>query len=126
MAKADRSVIYLCEECGEGSAQWLGRCPACGVFGSMRREVKEAPGGRAAAPRAEPLMMHEVGREPPRGEVGMVGAQLGLAMGAIGRQAYGVVVFMAVATTIVAPPLLNLAFRGVAAAPAVPETAEPV
>ena len=49
----------------------------------------------------------------PRGEVGMVVAQLGLTMGAISQPVYGVVVFKAVASTIVAPPLLNIAFRGV-------------
>lgn len=48
----------------------------------------------------------------PRGEVGMVVAQIGLAMGVIARDIYGVVVFMAVATTIVTPPLLKLAYRG--------------
>ncbi|MBI4891238.1 MAG: cation:proton antiporter [Acidobacteria bacterium] len=47
----------------------------------------------------------------PRGEVGMVVAQLGLAMGAISRPIYGVVVFTALATTIIAPPLLSLAYR---------------
>jgi Kef-type K+ transport system membrane component KefB len=49
----------------------------------------------------------------PRGEVGMVVAQLGLAMGVIAANVYGVVVFMAVATTLVAPLLLNIAFKGV-------------
>jgi Kef-type K+ transport system membrane component KefB len=47
----------------------------------------------------------------PRGEVGMVVAQIGLAMGVVTQNIYGVVVFMAVGTTIVAPPLLKLAFR---------------
>lgn len=47
----------------------------------------------------------------PRGEVGMVVAQLGLSMGVIPMPVYGVVVLMAVATTIVAPPLLAWAFR---------------
>ena len=51
----------------------------------------------------------------PRGEVGMVVAQIGLAMGAISQNIYGVVVFMAVATTVVAPPLLKIAYKGVAA-----------
>lgn len=50
----------------------------------------------------------------PRGEVGMVVAQLGLSMGVIAGNVYGVVVFMAVATTLVAPLLLNVAFKGVA------------
>ncbi|MGA2327083.1 MAG: cation:proton antiporter [Bryobacteraceae bacterium] len=49
----------------------------------------------------------------PRGEVGMVAAQLGLAMGTISQNVYGVVVFMAVATTLIAPPCLNLAYRAI-------------
>ena len=47
----------------------------------------------------------------PRGEVGMVVAQIGLALHVIETSVYAVVVFMAVATTIIAPPLLNLSFR---------------
>jgi len=47
----------------------------------------------------------------PRGEVGMVVAQIGLSLGAIHQQAYGVAVFMAVATTILAPPLIKIAYR---------------
>lgn len=49
----------------------------------------------------------------PRGEVGMVVAQIGLSMGVIAQHVYGIVVFMAVATTVVAPPLLKIAFRNV-------------
>ena len=48
----------------------------------------------------------------PRGEVGMVVAQLGLNMAVIEKPVYSVVVFKAVATTIVAPALLNLAYAG--------------
>ena len=47
----------------------------------------------------------------PRGEVGMVVAQIGLSIGVIAPRIYGVVVFMVVATTVVAPPMLNLSFR---------------
>jgi Kef-type K+ transport system membrane component KefB len=47
----------------------------------------------------------------------MVVAQLGLATGVITQPVYGVVVFMAVATTMVAPPLLSLAHRDVEPAP---------
>lgn len=47
----------------------------------------------------------------PRGEVGMVIAQVGLTRGTISQDAYAVAVFMAVATTILAPPLLHLAYR---------------
>ena len=47
----------------------------------------------------------------PRGEVGMVVAQIGLSLGVIAQGIYGVVVFMSVATTLVAPPLLTWAYR---------------
>jgi len=47
----------------------------------------------------------------PRGEVGMVVAQMGLSMAVISTEVYGVVVFMAVATTLVTPLLLKIAFR---------------
>jgi Kef-type K+ transport system membrane component KefB len=47
----------------------------------------------------------------PRGEVGMVVAQIGLGFGIISQNVYGVVVFMSVATTIVAPPLIKVTFR---------------
>ena len=47
----------------------------------------------------------------PRGEVGMVVAQIGLGFGIITQNVYSVVVFMSVATTIVAPPLLKIAYR---------------
>lgn len=47
----------------------------------------------------------------PRGEVGMVVAQIGLGLGVVEKPVYAVVVFMAIATTLVAPPLLSLAYR---------------
>jgi Kef-type K+ transport system membrane component KefB len=48
----------------------------------------------------------------PRGEVGMVVAQIGLALHVIEKSVYAIVVFMALATTVIGPPLLNLAYRG--------------
>src|SRR4029453_7265109 len=48
----------------------------------------------------------------PRGEVGVVVAQIGLSLNAVGAAAYGVVLFMAVATTLIAPPFLVKLFRG--------------
>ncbi len=47
----------------------------------------------------------------PRGEVGIIVASIGLASGAMSSELYAVVVMMAVATTIIAPPLLSKAFR---------------
>ncbi len=52
----------------------------------------------------------------PRGEVGILVAQIGLGLGVIGAGLYGVVLFMAVATTLVAPPLLKILFASERAA----------
>jgi Kef-type K+ transport system membrane component KefB len=49
----------------------------------------------------------------PHGEVGMVVAQIGLGLGVMPQSVYGIIVFMSVATTLLAPPLLKIAFRGV-------------
>jgi Kef-type K+ transport system membrane component KefB len=47
----------------------------------------------------------------PRGEVGMIVAQIGLSFGILTHSSYGVVVFMSVATTIVAPALIKVAYK---------------
>lgn len=57
----------------------------------------------------------------PRGEVGMVVAQIGLGLGVIPNQVYADVVLMAILTTIIAPPLITLAFRNARAAAPVEE-----
>jgi Kef-type K+ transport system membrane component KefB len=48
----------------------------------------------------------------PRGEVGIVVAQIGLGLAAVTDAAYGVVLFMAIATTLIAPPFLTRLYRG--------------
>jgi Kef-type K+ transport system membrane component KefB len=48
----------------------------------------------------------------PRGEVGIVVAQIGLGLGVISNAVFGVVLFMAVATTLIAPPFLVRLFKG--------------
>lgn len=42
---AKTKTMYVCSECGQESAQWLGRCPACGQWNTMKefREAKAAP-----------------------------------------------------------------------------------
>ncbi|HMQ03118.1 MAG TPA: cation:proton antiporter [Pyrinomonadaceae bacterium] len=46
----------------------------------------------------------------PRGEVGIVVAQIGLGMAVISEQFFAAVLFMAVATTLIAPPLIKYFF----------------
>lgn len=46
----------------------------------------------------------------PRGEVGIVVAQIGLGLAAISDQFFAAVLFMAIATTLIAPPLIKILF----------------
>lgn len=46
----------------------------------------------------------------PRGEVGIVVAQIGLGLAVINQSLYGVVLVMAVATTLIAPPFLRILY----------------
>ena len=67
MAKA-RSV-FVCSECGAQSPQWLGRCPACGKFGTLVEELSETPAPQKAAKRersasfARPVPLSQVREE---------------------------------------------------------------
>ncbi len=72
-------------------------CGICAVGNGMRDRVRIGVG-----------MM-------PRGEVGMVVAQLGLSMGVLSQPHYAILVLVCVATTIAAPPLLAIVYKGVEA-----------
>lgn len=48
----------------------------------------------------------------PRGEVGIVVAQIGLGLAAISEAFFGAVLFMAIATTLIAPPFIKILFAG--------------
>jgi Kef-type K+ transport system membrane component KefB len=64
-----------------------------GAWGMTRREIAQVGVGMI-----------------PRGEVGIIVAQIGLGMAVIGEQFFAAVIFMAVATTVIAPPLIKLCF----------------
>lgn len=48
----------------------------------------------------------------PCGEVGLVAASIGAGMGAISGGTFSAVVFMSLATTLIAPPMLMFLYRG--------------
>ena len=39
---AKTKTAYVCENCGQESVKWLGRCPSCGAWNTFK-EVKIAP-----------------------------------------------------------------------------------
>ena len=53
----------------------------------------------------------------PRGEVGLVVASIGAGIGVVSNDMFSVVVFMSIATTIAAPPVLAFLYRGHVAGP---------
>jgi Kef-type K+ transport system membrane component KefB len=61
----------------------------------------------------------------PRGEVALIVALIGLQMKMVSNTAYALVVFMTAATTIVAPPILRVLFRGEGTPPPVDAEEEP-
>ena len=66
---------------------------AIGAWGMTRREMAQVGVGMV-----------------PRGEVGIVVAQIGLGLGVISGHFFASVLFMAVATTLIAPPLIKLLY----------------
>jgi Kef-type K+ transport system membrane component KefB len=48
----------------------------------------------------------------PRGEVGIVVAQIGFSLRVLDESLFGAVLFMAIATTLIAPPFLRSLFAG--------------
>jgi DNA repair protein RadA/Sms len=57
MAKA-ASVQHACSECGYTTGKWLGRCPACGEWGTLleERSLAPAPGVRGAPAQGRSLL----------------------------------------------------------------------
>ena len=42
---AKPAVQFSCSDCGTTTARWLGKCPGCGLFGTLVEELRAVPGG---------------------------------------------------------------------------------
>lgn len=55
---------YVCEECGRVAPKQMGRCPQCGAWNSMKREVEERGANKGSqpdgGPPATPKRLHEI------------------------------------------------------------------
>ncbi|CAK8721645.1 MAG: DNA repair protein RadA/Sms [Candidatus Electronema aureum] len=49
MAPAKPQLIFLCASCGHESRKWLGRCPQCGEWDSLREQQQSKPRLRGSA-----------------------------------------------------------------------------
>jgi len=65
MAKGAK-VVFVCNNCGNESSKWLGRCPACGEWNSFFEEkvvdskATSGLGARTTATRANTVKLKEV------------------------------------------------------------------
>ena len=62
---AKDKTVYVCDYCGQESVKWMGKCPACGKWGTMK-EFKVTPSkpSRGKAPISSPSGEIEGGRIP--------------------------------------------------------------
>ena len=55
-------TLYICQQCGQQSIKWLGRCPSCGAWNAMIEELVESPSATSALPleAAHPMKLADV------------------------------------------------------------------
>lgn len=85
-------TVYVCEECGQDSVRWVGRCPACGKWNTMKelhvrqddstsavtRMAMAASGADVSTARAVPVQEIQADREP---RIDMQDAELNRVLG---------------------------------------------
>src|SRR4029078_2098182 len=54
------TVQFTCSECGTTSGRWLGKCPGCGVFGSLVEQLHGSPTESVAAVALKPIPIGSV------------------------------------------------------------------
>lgn len=53
-------TVFVCKECGNESAKWMGKCPACGTWNSMIEEVVEKTSSAQVRKKVSPVLINEV------------------------------------------------------------------
>ena len=71
---AKDKTVYVCDYCGQESVKWMGKCPACNRWGTMKEMKVAAPSAKSVASKALPkrgsgegaVPLHEIeaGAEP--------------------------------------------------------------
>ena len=78
-------TVYVCDYCGQESLRWVGKCPACGRWNTMKemtikaespssaisRSALKAAGGGKHREQVRPMRMHEIQADAePRMDMG--------------------------------------------------------
>ena len=61
---AKDKVAYVCENCGQESVKWIGKCPACGQWNTFK-EIRVAQNTSPSARRQSPLTPHATAERRP-------------------------------------------------------------
>ena len=56
-------TVFVCKECGNESAKWMGKCPGCGTWNSMIEEVIEKTSEAKIRKKVSPVLIKEVSTE---------------------------------------------------------------
>ena len=62
---AKDKIAYVCSNCGQESPKWIGKCPACGQWNTMKEIKVAADTGRAAATNAAASTGHALRTSRP-------------------------------------------------------------
>lgn len=68
---AKTKTVFFCNNCGNETLKWMGRCPSCGAFNTMEEHIeKPAPVGRAkSAPVGQSRTPQPITRVSSQGEL---------------------------------------------------------
>ena len=58
---AKDKTAFVCSNCGQESAKWIGKCPACGQWNTFK-EIKIAADGGSKAAQTASMMHHKGGK----------------------------------------------------------------
>ena len=53
-------TVFVCKECGNESAKWMGKCPGCGSWNSMIEEVIEKTSEAKIRKKVSPVLIKDV------------------------------------------------------------------
>jgi DNA repair protein RadA/Sms len=69
---AKKKVVFVCQNCGQSSPRWAGKCASCGEWNSLVEEIQvsERPrAGRALSPEGrstKPISIHALPKTPEK------------------------------------------------------------
>ena len=64
MVRARAQSVHVCQECGSVHPRWVGRCTACGAWGSVQEEIRAANVPRSIDTLPRPVLLGELKLAP--------------------------------------------------------------